>query len=57
MLRRETQKTIPPRILSLTSDGSIKLLSPVSGSCIITAFPIHKDDAVTDAAYDMTAGK
>src|SRR3954468_1273307 len=46
----------PARLLTILSDGSIKLLSPATGAVLVTCFPVYKDVAVKDAVGDMYYG-
>ncbi|RKO89595.1 hypothetical protein BDK51DRAFT_50864 [Blyttiomyces helicus] len=55
LLRRISHPRNPARILAANLDGSIKLLSPVSGAVLVTAFPVIKDAATVDVAYDIEA--
>lgn len=53
ILRRISHPTNPARILSVASDGSIKLLNSVTGNCIITGFPHHRESKTVDVVYDL----
>ncbi|KAJ3386033.1 WD repeat-containing protein 87 [Lobulomyces angularis] len=53
ILKRISYANNSARILTTTSDGSIKLISPVTGNCLITGFPVHKDVSLIDVAYDI----
>ena len=51
------KRTSDCRILCNTTDGSVKLLSPVTGSCLSTGFPIHRDVSNVDIIYDHLSSK
>ncbi|KAH9248409.1 hypothetical protein BASA81_013949 [Batrachochytrium salamandrivorans] len=55
LVRRVTHPRKPARILTAVSDGSIKMISPVSGNIIGTGFPIHKDTISKDIAWNMNS--
>ncbi|TPX61720.1 hypothetical protein PhCBS80983_g00990 [Powellomyces hirtus] len=42
---------IPPRLVTRTEDGVIRLLSPISGKPVTTALPLLETDCVTAVAY------
>lgn len=46
----------PTRLLTTLSDGSLKLLSPVTGAVLVTCFPVYKDVTVKHAVGDMASG-
>ena len=52
-LRRVQFKDKCPRLLTATSDGSIKLLSPVTGFTLATGFPSHTESTIRYVAYNM----
>jgi hypothetical protein len=41
------------RLVTACRDGSIKILSPVTGTVISTLFPIHRDTSPKDLLYDI----
>ena len=43
----------PARLVTSCRDGSIKILSPVTGTVISTLFPVHKDTYSKDILYDI----
>ncbi len=53
IMRRVEYKRNLGRILTATSDGNIKLLSPVSGCVIGTGFPSHNESEVKFLAYNI----
>lgn len=65
ILRRVAMPGAYSRILTSTNDGkfktliisgSIKIISPVTGTCLVTGFPIHKDVNIIDFVMDMESG-
>ncbi|KAJ3070130.1 WD repeat-containing protein 87 [Podochytrium sp. JEL0797] len=44
-----------PRILAVCSDASIKLLSPVTGATLLTAFPVIKESVINTVEYDIVS--
>ena len=55
-MRRATHPRKAARILLSVADGSIKIMSPVTGAIIGSGFPAHKDTMIKDIAYDMNSG-
>jgi WD40 repeat protein len=55
MLKRVSSPGAYPKIVTTINDGSIKIISPVTGACLITGFPIHKDVHVIDFSMDSDA--
>ncbi|KAL5033244.1 hypothetical protein BDV3_000251 [Batrachochytrium dendrobatidis] len=55
IIKRVTHPTKPARILTAVADGSLKMISPVSGIVIGTGFPIHKDTQTKDVAWNMNS--
>lgn len=53
LMKRVEYNGKPARILAATEDGSIKLISPISGATLGTGFPSHKESGVRNVAYDM----
>ncbi|KAJ3029457.1 WD repeat-containing protein 87 [Rhizophlyctis rosea] len=53
ILHRATHPTQPARIVAASADGSIKLISPVTGLVLMTGFPFHKDAVTMEVAHDM----
>ncbi|KAJ2998130.1 WD repeat-containing protein 87 [Globomyces sp. JEL0801] len=53
IIQRVEHISKPSKILSGISDGSIRLLSPVTGEIIATGFPTHKDFTILQLCYDM----
>jgi WD40 repeat protein len=51
-LERVTHKLKPCRIIVCVSDGSIRLVSPVSGTILGTGFPSDKDLSTEQLKYD-----
>ncbi|KAI8621898.1 hypothetical protein BC830DRAFT_1214475 [Chytriomyces sp. MP71] len=45
----------PPRILVTCADAAIKLLSPVTGACLLTAFPVIRDSTIRSVEYDIVS--
>jgi WD40 repeat protein len=45
----------PKRVISTVQDGSIRLISPITGTILSTGFPIDKDFQVKQVAYDRDA--
>ncbi|KAJ3030775.1 hypothetical protein HK097_005581, partial [Rhizophlyctis rosea] len=52
-IRRIESPHTPARILTVTEDGSIRLLSPVTGTVLATGFPVISDIGVVDVEYDI----
>ncbi|KAJ3414913.1 hypothetical protein HDV05_005862 [Chytridiales sp. JEL 0842] len=48
----EQKKSRAPRLVVAFEDGSVRLLSPVTGKIISTGFPIYKDASLVDFFYD-----
>ena len=44
------------RILAAGLDGSMRLLSPITGSTISTAFPVIRETNIVNVEYDMIKG-
>ncbi|KAJ1504479.1 WD repeat-containing protein 87 [Coelomomyces lativittatus] len=44
------------RILVVTEDGCIRLLSPVSGEVLVTCFPTYKQIHIIDILHDLAEG-
>ncbi|KAI8926073.1 WD40-repeat-containing domain protein [Entophlyctis helioformis] len=55
IMRRVTHPGKPPRILTAIADGSVKMISPVTGIVIATGFPVHKDAITKEIAYNMSS--
>ncbi|KAJ3241679.1 WD repeat-containing protein 87 [Chytriomyces hyalinus] len=55
IVQRKEVFGFPPRILAVSSDASIKLLSPVTGACLMTAFPVIRDCTVRSVEYDIVS--
>ncbi|KAL2916841.1 hypothetical protein HK105_203620 [Polyrhizophydium stewartii] len=55
IIRRVTHPSKPARILTAVADGSIKMISPVTGIVIGTGFPVHKDTVTRDLAWNMSS--
>ncbi|KAJ3203121.1 hypothetical protein HDU82_006831 [Entophlyctis luteolus] len=49
------ESCVPPRILAVSDDAAVKLLSPVTGATLFTAFPVMRDVAVKDVEYDVVS--
>lgn len=45
------------RILCISSDNSLRLLSPLSGHTLITGFPILRNSEPVKTVYDLHTGK
>ncbi|KAJ3113702.1 WD repeat-containing protein 87 [Physocladia obscura] len=45
----------PPRLLTVADDASVKLLSPVTGATLLTAFPAIRDSVVSSVEYDTVS--
>ncbi|KAJ3215458.1 WD repeat-containing protein 87 [Dinochytrium kinnereticum] len=52
-LSRVELKNRPARILAAAADGSIRLLSPVTGVVLSTAFPVMKETFISGVEYDL----
>ncbi|TPX68035.1 hypothetical protein SpCBS45565_g03331 [Spizellomyces sp. 'palustris'] len=57
IIRRLVHPRLPPRILTACEDGSVKLISPVTGHVLVTSFPVHKDVGITDVVGDLDGKK
>jgi hypothetical protein len=55
-IKRVTSVNGPARILSLIDDGSIRLISPVTGSIIRTGLPSMADHKFKFIEYDIKTG-
>ena len=44
------------RILTSSEDGSIKILSPVTGQALHTIFPAIDETVIADIHYDIRSG-
>jgi WD40 repeat protein len=44
------------RILAVADDGSMKILSPITGAVLMTGFPILGEDSFKSIAYDIPQG-
>ncbi|KAJ3014291.1 UNVERIFIED_CONTAM: WD repeat-containing protein 87 [Siphonaria sp. JEL0065] len=55
ILRRIEVPGSKPRILAVAEDASIKLLSPVTGATLLTAFPVIKDSLIRSVEYDIVS--
>ncbi|KAI8848626.1 hypothetical protein BC829DRAFT_417412 [Chytridium lagenaria] len=53
LLSRVELRHRPARILAAAADGSIRLLSPVTGAVLTTAFPAMKETMVCGVEYDL----
>jgi WD40 repeat protein len=47
----------PARLVSVAADGSIRLLSPVTGTTLATAFPVIRENVMKQVEYDACSGK
>ncbi|KNC99867.1 uncharacterized protein SPPG_05240 [Spizellomyces punctatus DAOM BR117] len=56
-LHRSEHPSLPARILSIAEDGSLRLLSPVTGAVLAMGFPVMSDIATLDAVYDVTQNR
>ncbi|TPX65187.1 hypothetical protein SpCBS45565_g05356 [Spizellomyces sp. 'palustris'] len=56
-LYRSEYPSLPARILSIAEDGSLRLLSPVTGAVLAMGFPVMSDIATLDAVYDVTQNR
>ncbi|KAJ3412758.1 hypothetical protein HDV05_000279 [Chytridiales sp. JEL 0842] len=56
-LKRVSNGTAPARILVGSEDGAVKIVSPVTGLAIYTAFPSMKESRVVDIHYDLQLGR
>lgn len=56
-LLRAEYPDIPARILAVAEDGSLRLVSPVTGVVLTMGFPVMSDTTTLDAAYDITQSK
>ncbi|KAJ3100249.1 WD repeat-containing protein 87 [Phlyctochytrium planicorne] len=52
-LSRVELKYRPARIVAAAADGSIRLLSPVTGAVLSTAFPAMKETFISAVEYDL----
>ncbi|KAJ3043529.1 WD repeat-containing protein 87 [Rhizophlyctis rosea] len=52
-IRRADCPGVPSRIVTVAEDGSIRLLSPVTGAVLTTGFPIISDIGIVDVVYDI----
>lgn len=52
-MKRVEHPNKPARIIATVMDGSVRLISPLSGDIIGTGFPIDQDMVVSQIAYDM----
>ena len=50
---QDKHDTTRARIVVSCSDGSIRLVSPVSGAFLVTMFPIHRDTYPKNIVYDF----
>jgi hypothetical protein len=57
LLKRHSHSNIPARIVCVTEDASIRIISPVTGAILLTGFPLHKDANVLDEFYHIESGK
>ncbi|KAI9007328.1 hypothetical protein BC832DRAFT_591904 [Gaertneriomyces semiglobifer] len=53
VLRRSSHPTRAARILVVSSDGSVRLLSPVTGALLTVGFPAKGEVSVVGSAYDL----
>ena len=56
-ISRVDVKGVPGRILVMSSDGNIRLVSPVTGLTLVTSFPILRESQCRTAEYDIVSGK
>ncbi|KAI9327102.1 hypothetical protein BDR26DRAFT_901586 [Obelidium mucronatum] len=55
ILRRIEVPGSKPRLLAVSEDACIKLLSPVTGATLLTAFPVIKDSLIRSVEYDIVS--
>ncbi|KAI9349467.1 hypothetical protein DFJ73DRAFT_796190, partial [Zopfochytrium polystomum] len=56
LLDRVEVEDLPARILTASADGSVHLISPVTGASLLTSFPIIRDTVLRRVEYDIIAG-
>ncbi|KAJ3120366.1 hypothetical protein HK098_004661 [Nowakowskiella sp. JEL0407] len=52
-LFREERPGYPARIVACAEDNSIRLISPVTGAVLVTAFPVMNEANIYDIVYDI----
>ncbi|KAJ3092885.1 WD repeat-containing protein 87 [Quaeritorhiza haematococci] len=53
-VKRVKKQDLPGRIVAVGGDGSVRILSPVTGTVLATAFPVMADTTLVDLIYDPT---
>lgn len=55
-MNRFVHPRLPPRVLVIAEDGTMRVISPVTGCQIFVGFPAQKDIQIIDTVYDMEHG-
>ena len=55
IIQRCIHPTKEPRLLTVTEDGAVRLISPVNGKTLTVGFPVHRDIVIIEAVYDHHA--